>query len=125
MLQHQHVGRPPRSLASSAVDVPIAPKSDLEMWEHAKVMTEATPRHSSCRFFRESSTSFQALSGSNQALALGAKKIMYMHCADCHSILLLLGQEGARLPHHGNLAVEPRQHVVSPKNIILRKNVTN
>ena len=52
-------------------------------------------------------------------------KFMYIHGADCHGILLLLGQEGARLPHHGNLAVEPRQHVASPKYIILHKNVTN
>ena len=30
-----------------------------------------------------------------------------------------------QLPRHGNLAVEPRQHVASPKKIILRKKVTN
>ena len=49
---------------------------------------------------------------------------MYMHCADCPRVLLLLGQEGARMPPHGNLPVEPGQHVASLKKE-LRKNVPN
>ena len=39
--------------------------------------------------------------------ALAKKKKKNMHGADCHRVLLLLGQEGARLPPHGNLPVEP------------------
>ena len=48
-------------------------------------------------------------------IELWREKTMYMHCADCHSVLPFLGQEGGMLPPHGNLPVEPSQHVASPK----------
>ena len=92
-------------------------------WQFHTQLTEALPRHSSCLFFRESSKFFQNLSGSNRALT---QKNMCMHGADCPRWLMLLGQRGARMPvimpPHGNLLVEPSQHVASPKEK-LRKNV--
>ena len=58
-------------------------------------------------------------------IELWCEKTMYMHCVDCPRVFLLLSQEGARMPRHWNLPVEQSQHVVSPKKIILRKNVPN
>ena len=90
------------------------------MWEHAKTMTEAMPMHSSCQFFAGIQHILPRF-GRFQS-SFGEKTPMYMHSADCHSLLLLLGQEGGRLPSQGNLPVEPSQHVASPKKMILRKN---
>ena len=43
------------------------------------------------------------------------ERTMYMHGVDGPRILQLLGQEGARMLPHGNLAVEQSQDVASPK----------
>ena len=56
----------------------------------------------------------------SQDWLLWREKTMYMHCVDCPCVLLLPGQEGARMQPHWNLPVEPSQHVVSSKKIILR-----
>ena len=46
---------------------------------------------------------------------------MYMNDAECHSILLLLGQEGEGLPPHWNLPVEPSQSVTCLNKILLKR----
>ena len=49
------------------------------MWEDAKVMTEAIPRHFSCLFLGESSTSFQDLASSNRAFKFAQKYNVHHH----------------------------------------------
>ena len=89
-------------------------------------MTEATPRHSSSRFFRESSTSFQDLSGSNQALA--RKNHVHARCRYLSRTPASWsrGSKAAASLESARGAKSACWHdVASPKKIILRKNVTN
>ena len=96
---------------------------DATMWEHAKVMTEATPRHSFCRFFFFSFFGIPVHPSKiwQVPIKLWRENTMYMHHADCHLEFLLLGQEEGRLPRNGNLPVKLIQHVASQKKG-LRKN---
>ena len=92
------------------------------MWKHAKVMTEATPRHSSCQLFLESSTSFKDLSDSNQALA---QKIMYMtvQIIMAYSCFLVKRRQGCHLT--GICQWSQVSMLWVQEKIILHKNVPN
>ena len=87
----------------------------MDMWKHAKVMTEARP---GILPFGFSGNPAHPSKICQVPIELWREKTMYMHGVDCPRILLLLGQEGARMPRHGNLPVEQSQHVASPKKKI-------